>query len=119
MAAIHDLQLDVTDRDIADLFLNFDHNNDGKICYLEFILTLRGDMSKLRSDIVENAFQSVDKSLSGQVDIRDLKRAYIAKNHPVVLDGRMTESKARMEFYDTFDKHHSQEAGFNVTFQEF
>jgi len=35
------------------------------------------------------------------------------------LDGRLTEHQARLDFYETFDRHHNQDAGFSVTFDEF
>ena len=90
-AAIRELKLDVSDRDIYDLFDHFDRNGDGQISYFEFVLAIRGNMSSVRQDLVEKAFQTVDRNLTGQVDIRDLKKAYNAKNHPVVVDGRMSE----------------------------
>jgi hypothetical protein len=55
----------------------------------------------------------------GQVDIRDLKKSYNARSHPVVVDGRMTEHQAMIDFCESFDKHHPQNAGFVVTFDEF
>lgn len=53
------------------------------------------------------------------MDIRDLKAAFNAKAHPVVVDGRTTESQAYNEFCETFDQHHPAEAGVLVTFAEF
>lgn len=52
--------------------------------------------------------------MQGQVDIRDLKKAYNARQHPVVVDGRLTEHQAKLDFCESFDRHHNKDAGFVV-----
>jgi len=119
LSALLELKLDITQQDIVNLFLVFDHNKDNSIDYNEFYSTLRGSLSQFRGKLVEKAFQSVDINGQGQVDIRDLKKNYNARAHPVVVDGRMTEHQAMIEFCDSLDRHHPQAAGFIVTFDEF
>jgi hypothetical protein len=119
MAAVKELKLGINDYDTRELFDAFDHNQNKVISVDEFILNVRGSLPAVRLQLIEQAFQKVDRALAGSVDIRDLKKAYVAANHPVVLDGRMTEYQAKLDFCDSFDKNHPQEAGFVVTFDEF
>jgi hypothetical protein len=44
---------------------------------------------------------------SSEVDIDDVKAAYIAKRHPEVLQGKRTEQTMLVEFIETLEAHHS------------
>lgn len=90
-AAVQELRLDVAQEDIFCLFDCFDRNRNRVIDYQEFMETIRGTLPQHRFTLVEKAFQSVDPLLKGSVDIRDIKRAYNARQHPLVLEGRMSE----------------------------
>ena len=52
---------------------------------------IRGELTDYRKQLVERAFQKLDRDGSGVVEVQDLVGVYNAKKHPAVLEGRKTE----------------------------
>lgn len=48
-------------------------------------------MSEFRKELVEKAFDKIDRDNNGVLEVRDIKGVYNAKRHPAVLEGRKTE----------------------------
>ena len=88
------------------LFGIFDTSRDGAISYDEFLRTVVGEMNPQRQQLVQRAFQKLDRNGNGIVELDDLKNLYNAKHHPDVKLGRKTEDEVLIEFLDTFEMHY-------------
>lgn len=110
---------DVSDEEIQELFHIFDRDGNGFVDYPEFLSVMRGKLSGMRLQYVEQAFQSLDRQSLNQVNVSDMMQCYNAKGHPAVQDGRHTEEEALEEFQATFEAHHKDEAREWCTLEEF
>ena len=79
-----------------------DTNGDGNVNYDQFLSGVRGELSKVRSDIVYAAFAKFDSSGCGSVKASDLKVEACVKSHPKVVSGDLTEDEAFLEFLTNF-----------------
>lgn len=70
-------------------------------------------MNEERRELVERVFIILDRNNTGIVDFQEMKRAYNAKRHPDVMQGKKSAEAALMEFSDTFDLHHALYANGN------
>jgi len=102
---IHDYRIPVEDKDLKNLFNEFDSDKSGSISYDEFLRGVCGEMNDFRLALAKRAFKIMDKDGSGQIDINDLRGVYNAKFHPDVKSGKKTEDEVLAEFLDTFEYH--------------
>ncbi|KAI9918962.1 hypothetical protein PsorP6_011777 [Peronosclerospora sorghi] len=101
--AIREHTLELTDKEVVELFQFIDANQSGGIDFDEFLLAVRGELNERRTQLVLAAFKVLDADGSGVVDLNDIKAKYSAKDHPQVLQGRKSEDDVLLEFLDTFD----------------
>ncbi|KAG1710213.1 hypothetical protein DVH05_017217 [Phytophthora capsici] len=101
--AIREHALELTEKEVEELFNFIDTNNSGGVDFDEFLLAVRGELNERRTQLVLMAFKILDADGSGVVDLNDIKAKYSAKQHPDVLQGRKTEDEVLLEFLDTFD----------------
>ncbi|GMF23736.1 unnamed protein product [Phytophthora lilii] len=101
--AIKEHALELTEKEVEELFHFIDTNNSGGVDFDEFLLAVRGELNERRTQLVLTAFKILDADGSGIVDLNDIKTKYSAKQHPDVLQGRKTEDEVLLEFLDTFD----------------
>jgi len=114
---LYDLD-DTPGGDIDKLMLYFDRDKNGRISVEEFLRGLRGNMSRERKLLVRQAFQRLDRTGEGIVNIEDVQGVYDAQHHPEVQSGRMTEEEALNELLHVFETSEGQADG-NVTWREF
>ena len=81
-----------------EIFQCFDKDGSGAIRFDEFLLALRPPMNENRQNIVEMAFEKVDKTGDGQLTVADLKRSFDAKRHPKYRTGEFNETQVMEEF---------------------
>jgi hypothetical protein len=105
--AMKELRMGLQETDLQKLFKLFDLNKDEEISYPEFLRMVCGEMNEFRRQIVDQAFNKLDRNKDGVVTIDDLKDWYNASRHPDVITKRKTESEILDEFLDTFEQHHS------------
>ena len=122
--AIHDYRIEVPEKDIGTLFATFDRDGNGAVDYDEFLRMVRGGMGDFRINIVKQAFEKLDKTGDGILEIEDIKGVYNPRNHPDVRMGKKTEEEVLGDFLSTFETHHSIIKGGagrdqRVTFEEF
>ncbi|KAF1783057.1 EF-Hand 1, calcium-binding site [Phytophthora cactorum] len=101
--AIREHALELSEKEVEELFHFIDTNNSGGVDFDEFLLAVRGELNERRTQLVLAAFKILDADGSGVVDLNDIKVKYSAKQHPDVLQGRKTEDEVLLEFLDTFD----------------
>ena len=101
--AIREHALELSEKEVEELFCFIDANKSGGVDYDEFLLAVRGELNDRRTQLVLAAFAVLDRDGSGVVDLDDIKGKYNAKEHPDVLQGRKTEDAVLLEFLDTFD----------------
>mmetsp|Transcript_4658 Transcript_4658/g.7917 ORF Transcript_4658/g.7917 Transcript_4658/m.7917 type:complete len:437 (-) Transcript_4658:275-1585(-) len=89
--------------DTLRLFQHFDTHSSGRVDYKEFLIALRGELSEKRKKVVDLAFKSVGRGLSGTVTVEDIMKQYDASQHPDVTAGTRTAASVFKEFLDTFD----------------
>lgn len=91
--------------------------------YDELLYHLRGELNDFRRGLVNQAFQKLDRTGDGRVDINDIRGLYNGKNHPDVRIGKKTEDEILCEFLDTFEAHHGivcpNDRDHIVTLEEF
>ena len=85
------------------IFKYFDKNNNGKINYDEFLRAIRGDLNEYRKNLVGLAFQKLDKTGDGIVNIDDLKGSYNVEKHPKFISGEMSATQVLEEFMSQWD----------------
>jgi Ca2+-binding EF-hand superfamily protein len=121
--ALKDFEINLHPKDVENLFKTFDQNFDATISYPEFLHTLIGQMSRLRYELVEKAFNSVDRGHYGEVSLGDLFAIYDGSRHPDVHVGKITAEDASADFRESFELHHNTihdySADANVSKDEF
>lgn len=89
--ACRDFKTGISEENIPTLFAAFDTNRDGTLSIDEFLMAIRGELNNKRLQLVEKAFQKIDRDGSGFLDINDIRDSYNASKHPDVIDGKRTE----------------------------
>lgn len=100
---VNEYGLNFTRDEILEIFEAFDTNKDGSIEFEEFLLKLRPNMTRSRIDLVNKAFNKLDKNHDGVITTADLKGVYIVNKHPKYLNGEWSEDQIFRNFLKTFD----------------
>ena len=66
--------------------------------------SLRGPLSKRRLDMIDLAFQRLDRNGDNQVTLAEIESIYDASQHPDVVAGRRTTREVLTEFMQQWDK---------------
>lgn len=114
--AMRDYGLKITDDEVSAIVKYFDTNKDGKISFDEFIRAIRGDLNQRRLDMVQMAYNVLDKTGDGQVTIEDIMIAYDPTFHPDFASGRKTKEEVLREFMSVWETHRKDGI---VTHEEF
>ena len=120
--AIKQANLDISDKEINNLFNEFDVNNSGKISYDEFMKLIITDLNERRKNVVLAAFNRIDLDKSGIIELNEIKSFFNTRNNPEVALGKKTEEEVFDEFIQTFKTHHNITSGIRdkrVTLEEF
>ena len=96
-------------------FMLFDETKNNKLKRKEFhkfledyrfnIHALIGKMNDFRTQIVENAFEKLDKEKKGSVPYDEIRESYNPDKHPEVLNGKRTKQEILARFIDFFEYH--------------
>lgn len=105
-------------QELQELFHAFDKDGSGVIDFDEFLLALRPPMSKARKDIINEAFNKLDKTGDSVITVDDLRGVYNVKMHPKYQNGEMTEEQIFTKFLNTFEVGSSEVDG-KITRDEF
>jgi Ca2+-binding EF-hand superfamily protein len=101
--AMKEMEFDMNDKDLTQIFRHFDADGGGTVSYEEFIQGIRDPLNERRKDLIRQAFKQIDKDGSGVIEAHEVAGAYDASKHPEVMSGRKTEKQVLEEFLSTFD----------------
>jgi Ca2+-binding EF-hand superfamily protein len=90
-------------QDASILLSAMDRRKVGSINFDDFLLAIRGPMSKRREDLVRLAFRVLDQKNDGRVDVKDMQAMYDASAHPDVRAGKMSAGQVMREFMLKWD----------------
>eukprot|EP01063_Lacrimia_lanifica_P024649 TRINITY_DN3251_c0_g1_i1.p1 TRINITY_DN3251_c0_g1~~TRINITY_DN3251_c0_g1_i1.p1 ORF type:complete len:281 (+),score=87.73 TRINITY_DN3251_c0_g1_i1:378-1220(+) len=96
--------VELTDAEAEALFGYFDTDGSGKVSVTEFLVGVRGKMSKQRVAVVQQAFARLDKHNDRTISLQDLMEVYSAAEHDDVRSGRKTEAEVVGEFAALWDR---------------
>lgn len=114
---IQEYGLGFSKEEIKDMFFAFDTDKSGQVDFDEFLIRLRPAMGRSRVDLINKAFNKLDKNGDGQITSADLKGVYSVRNHPKYLNGEWSEEQVFNNFLKVFDTR-NEEDGI-ITREEF
>lgn len=85
------------------IFAYFDEDRSGAIDYSEFLDALKGRLPERRRAVVREAFETMDCTGDGVVNVEDMREKFVGLVHPEVHSGVKTEDEAFAEFLHIFD----------------
>lgn len=103
-AALRDLRVNVSPREVAELLAYFDTDHSGKITLAELEAGLRPVLPEGRLKIVKQAFSRADRGGDGAVTVEDLARLADVSKHPDVVMGGRTERQVLEGFLSAWDR---------------
>jgi Ca2+-binding EF-hand superfamily protein len=80
-----------------------DKNQDGSVSYDELLTVLKGPMSDRALAMVDKCFRVMDRDGSGVVTTADVTSVYSASQHPLVVQGKITEEQVLKSFVESFE----------------
>jgi len=92
-------------QELTKLFRYFDRDQNERVSYNEFLRGLQGELNERRTGIIRQAFQKMDKTGNGVVDMEDVVGTYDASRHPLVISGQKTSEQIMVEFLEGFKDH--------------
>ena len=81
---------------------HYDTSRNSTIDYNEFIKGVYGQMSPMKKNKVQNVFNKLDKTGKGKISTLDLKIAFNASSHPMVIQKLQTSDEAFVAFLSNF-----------------
>ncbi|GBG29418.1 Calcium-dependent protein kinase [Hondaea fermentalgiana] len=115
--------IDLDAEQVDLLFSHLDENRDGSVSLNEFLVALRGPLTKRRLKIILMAYEVLDIDKSGTVTLEELTSFYDTSFHPQVIDGTKSHEDVVREFVAQWDNGAGQDDQANgdgiVTREEF
>ena len=110
----------LTDSEITALFNIFDKEKSETVSFDEFVVTVRGEMSDRRRELVYLAFNVLDSDGTGVVTLDEMANKYDCTQHPDVISGKKTSSEVLLELIEVFEVGSTgEDKKGEITFQEF
>ncbi|KAL7639452.1 UNVERIFIED_CONTAM: hypothetical protein RMT77_009953 [Armadillidium vulgare] len=103
LKGINETGLDATPEEAAEIFKAFDADGKGSIDYNEFIRAIRPRMNENRKKLVEMAFDKLDSTDDGVVNMEDLKGVYSVSRNPHYMSGELSEEDILKRFLRNFE----------------
>lgn len=113
---LQDYGIRINNSELEELFMFLDRDRNGKISIDEFLIGMRGPLSKRRIELIHIAFKRLDRTGDGFVTIEDLELAYDSSHDPDVKAGRTKPADALRNLLAQFD---TQDKDGIVTREEF
>jgi Ca2+-binding EF-hand superfamily protein len=94
----------LTPDELKELFKEFDVDESGNIDYNEFLLKVRPPLSQLRMRLISAAYDKLDATGDGAVNLDDLRKLYSVKENPDFVNGKLTEEEILKNFLRKFEE---------------
>ncbi|CAL4122093.1 unnamed protein product [Meganyctiphanes norvegica] len=114
---ITDTGLDLNADDTEKLFNGFDKDGEGSVDFNEFIRAIRPAMNEKRMKLVEMAYDKMDRTDDGIVNLADLRGVYSVRQHPKYLSGELDEDQILKMYIAKFEGSTSTDG--KITREEF
>ncbi|XP_013792301.1 calcyphosin-like protein [Limulus polyphemus] len=114
---LHDYGISLDNSEIHNLFSEMDKDDSGNLNFDEFLKALRPPMSQTRVNLIEQAFQKLDRTGDKEITVDDLRGVYNAHYHPKYQNGELTENEVFELFLKSFDSPSNPDT--KVTWEEF
>ncbi|CAH1130290.1 unnamed protein product [Ceutorhynchus assimilis] len=114
---LKEMQLQISDEEIQEMFDNCDIDGTGTINIDEFLFQIRPPLSDARKNIIKEAFDKMDKAHEGEITIGALKRVYNVDSQPRYISGEDSREDILDKLLDNFD--HDATRDGKVTKEEF
>lgn len=101
--ALEHYGLAVSSDEVSLLMKCLDKDKTGTLNVTEFLLAIRGDVNKRRQQMINMAYDVLDKNGNGIITIEDIQSAYNVNHDPDVLAGRLPADAALENFLAQFD----------------
>lgn len=115
-SGLQDYGLNMGSKDLQLLMAAIDKDNTGGLTFDEFLMAVRGVVNKRRQSLINMAFDVLDATGDGQIQVDDIASCFDAKGHPDVRAGTLPEEQALGNFLSQFD---GVDQNGTVTRQEF
>lgn len=117
LKGLDDTGMDLTEDEAKEVFTRFDKDSSGSINFDEFLFGLRPPMSSSRLKLINMAYDKMDTTDDGIINLDDVKGNYDVKNNPKYQSGEETEDQILKKFLNNFEQNGSVDG--KVTRQEF
>jgi len=101
--ALEHYGMSVSSDELSLLMKCLDKDKTGLLNVTEFLLAIRGDVNKRRQQMIDMAYDVLDKNGNGIITIEDIQSAYNVHHDPDVLAGRLPADSALENFLGQFD----------------
>lgn len=95
--------LDMSHHDLEELIVAMDKDGSGSILFGEFLVALRGPLNSRRLRLIDMAFQVMDQTRDGRLNVDDLLDRYSVDHDPDVMAGRISREDAYTQFLNHFE----------------
>lgn len=100
---LNDYGLRMELKDLQLLLAAVDKDNTGSLSFDELLSTIRGPVSARRQALINMAFDILDRTGNGVVQVDDIAASFSAQSNPDVVAGRLTQDRALDTFLAQFD----------------
>lgn len=104
MKGLYDYGLKFTKAEVTQMLIDIDRDHSGRISFNEFLQALRPPMSEARLEIIDKAFNKMDKTGDGVVTVVDLMDTYDVSRHPKFISGERTKEQIIKKYLDVFQR---------------
>lgn len=87
---------------LSKLFKHFDHEQNEKINYREFLRAIQGEISPRRMNMIKMVWDLLSKG-QNEIPVQEVIGNFTAQKHPQVLSGEKTEQQIFREFVTNFE----------------
>jgi len=100
---LQDYGLRMGSKDLQLLLAAIDRDNTGSLNFDEFLVCLRGFVNPRRQALINMAFDVLDATGDGRIQVDDLAARFDVQGHPDVASGRLPSDQALGHFLSQFD----------------
>lgn len=102
-SGLQDFGLRMGMKDLQLLLAAIDKDNTGSLGFDEFLVSIRGVVNSRRQKLISMAFDVLDRTGDGVIQVDDLAQCFDVQGHPDVAEGRLPQEAGLGHFLSQFD----------------